>query len=132
MRISDWSSDVCSSDLGLLSGLWRRVALFWPRLRRELDRGRPELGHQDGDRAGGHLRSRRRRVGHAMEDQSVGDDLGERAANGTGADRGGDRCQHRNDFTLQRPLKWEESREGKECGIKCRSMWTPTHSKKKK
>src|SRR3546814_10696543 len=25
MRISDWSSDVCSSDLGTLSRLWRKV-----------------------------------------------------------------------------------------------------------
>src|SRR3546814_12394560 len=39
MRISDWSSDVCSSDLYLRFGepayyvqrdRWRRVAAFWP------------------------------------------------------------------------------------------------------
>src|SRR3546814_12943087 len=31
MRISDWSSDVCSSDLGVLFGLFAAINYWWPK-----------------------------------------------------------------------------------------------------
>src|SRR3546814_6183574 len=52
MRISDWSSDVCSSDLGrrLFAALVARRQA--PRLRLDRGRQRPALGALDGWRRG--------------------------------------------------------------------------------
>src|SRR3546814_12201627 len=100
MRISDWSSDVCSSDLplGAAAGLRqppRDVAL--------VERGEEE------QHAGGEARA----------------DLGQRTGHRLGL-RGGQAMEQR-----LLDARSEERRVGKECVSKCRSRWSPYHSKKK-
>src|SRR3546814_10021203 len=51
MRISDWSSDVCSSDLGFLAGCDRTVVLRWLHVIRHTAAGRRVR-----NRTVGHLR----------------------------------------------------------------------------
>src|SRR3546814_16124336 len=107
MRISDWSSDVCSSDLVLervahgvahdgglvgLGALAAVVALLDVLLRVV---PRPAgVGHEDGQAEAG--------------DEGSGEEANE------GVDRS------------------EERRVGKECVRTCRSRWSPYHSHKKK
>src|SRR3546814_12261810 len=103
MRISDWSSDVCSSDLPL----------------------QPPAEH--GGAQGGAL-DRHQQLHGREADRADADDgadprrpaLRGRAAAGDA--RGGDRLA---------PGRSEERRVGKECARPCRSRWLPYHSKKK-
>src|SRR3546814_6601705 len=95
MRISDWSSDVCSSDLKLPSesvrSTWSRAAVA-PN-RREIPRSAIVA------MARPHLPGRRPRLWHlAGNDES--------------------RC-------LYIQLRSEERRGGKECVSTCRSRWSP-------
>src|SRR3546814_17664865 len=103
MRISDWSSDVCSSDLGEDIDLIDRLraddfdfaALGW------LPVGRRDEG----------------RAGEASEDFDVGAIMLDLEPAGQFANR------HRS----------EERRVGKECVSTCRSRWSPyPYNKKKK
>src|SRR3546814_935250 len=48
MRISDWSSDVCSSDLGVASRAKDGDRAGEPRVRDDADRGGAALRHLDG------------------------------------------------------------------------------------
>src|SRR3546814_16391148 len=101
MRISDWSSDVCSSDLGQEDGDFRQVtddlldvaadvADFGELRRLDLDEGRLcQLGEAAGD-------------------------LGL-------ADAG--RADHQ-DVLRQHLVRSEERRVGKECVSTCRSRWS--------
>src|SRR3546814_12985672 len=98
MRISDWSSDVCSSDLGKTSELDRRAGIEHP----------PELLEQVGLRLLPPI-STRRRIGkvvaleierQAIERAALGESVGKRS---------------------------EERRVGKECVSTCRSRWSPYH-----
>src|SRR3546814_18836739 len=103
MRISDWSSDVCSSDLGaavlaagraipLLKGFEDDLLV----LGRNAD---PGIRYREGDHPVGGIQ-------HRMNPAPAA---------------GGNRCADRS----------EERRVGKECVSKCRSRWSPYHSKKK-
>src|SRR3546814_16376975 len=103
MRISDWSSDVCSSDLG----------------------GRAHPGIQQHD--AGHARiavrveeDRRGGVAEAPEHHFL--DLG--AVDDEGIDGGGDVGVERLEAGIGRS---EERRVGKECVSTCRSRWSPGH-----
>src|SRR3546814_6240516 len=97
MRISDWSSDVCSSDLAVLH---RRAALGAG----DGDDVRP-LREQPGER---NLRLRyAMRVRHR-------------------ADRVNDREVGREIF-VRIARRSEERRVGKECVSTCRSRWAPYH-----
>src|SRR3546814_16905235 len=97
MRISDWSSDVCSSDLGknnlrtwgrLLAYLYGQPGLMRLLLRDTFTYFRPNFHPwQHDDRA-----------------------LAARAL-----------------ATLSPPLRSEERRVGKECVRTCRSRWSPSH-----
>src|SRR3546814_12465235 len=102
MRISDWSSDVCSSDL----------ALELEQRERRLTR----LGHSPG------LHRHR----HALVTAQVGrrgvEDLGGPASLLGMADI------HPEQVAGKRS---EERRVGKECVSTCRSLWWPFHYKKK-
>src|SRR3546814_11496543 len=105
MRISDWSSDVCSSDLPervTEVGRWRREA--------------------EAKRSGG-------RIGNAEPTseetvQTIDIRGGHRAA-----------CEGRlpkhQDETAVMTKRSEERRVGKECVSTCRSRWSPDHYKKK-
>src|SRR3546814_18819356 len=107
MRISDWSSDVCSSDLlrlptGIASaprdGAGERLAR---QLQTDPDRRRGERQQQEPEG--------RPRLPVVAGDELRVDRLGEPA----------------------RILRSEERRVGKECVSTCRSRWSPYHSKKK-
>src|SRR3546814_12584128 len=114
MRISDWSSDVCSSDLIDIGpgeragkGRVRRQAEASARLRRQLDLlDRPRLP------LGGLAADVLRR--EAVEQAVV-------------------RRMHRDKLALQMRRAFadldrsEERRVGKECVRKCRSRWSPYH-----
>src|SRR3546814_14540111 len=100
MRISDWSSDVCSSDLG------GRVAVDGE-----------AAGHREGllsGEVGVHLRG----GGGAVANCGGGDGAG--LAAGGEVDHAVAAVQHR---------RSEERRVGKECVRTCRSRWPPYHYK---
>src|SRR3546814_16414022 len=108
MRISDWSSDVCSSDLVLAHGL-DQVPADHPRVEggerhRQHDPGQDEptrkhcLEHRLPDR------DARRRSPSELEPEDVEEQVRERS---------------------------EERREGKECVSTSKSRWWTDHKKKK-
>src|SRR3546814_14726562 len=102
MRISDWSSDVCSSDLG-----WPEAGLLQP--------------HHT---AAGLVGRERGRVAVALDDVGVLADHPE-PGTVTGLRVLVDGC-------IGPQVRSEERRVGKECVSTCRSRWSPYHSKKKK
>src|SRR3546814_2236032 len=99
MRISDWSSDVCSSDLRIEAG----AAVLVDRDRRAGDGRHPQRAEQrrqdQVDRDEG---------AHAVADRE------------TAQEKRGDRRPGK-------PVRSEERRVGKECGSTCRSRWSPNH-----
>src|SRR3546814_11079395 len=100
MRISDWSSDVCSSDLALAVDLLGDVG------RGQLAIMRLAAGHRHG----------------VVEQNLVGDvDLG--------GDRGAQRQQAGMEIGAVPEIgeRSEERRVGKECVSTCRSRWSPYH-----
>src|SRR3546814_13226546 len=107
MRISDWSSDVCSSDLEQAPGRpapARGVFLFGDGIG-TLAQTRENAGN----------RTNRGNARHEDEDDPARADAApDRAAVGARAARS------------------EERRVGKECVRKCRSRWSPHHSQNKK
>src|SRR3546814_20306321 len=106
MRISDWSSDVCSSDLGF--GYRGQQPL---RLRRAGGETVPPAGH--------HYRA----MWQGPAQVGVQDrDLGAVRADAAFELRLGRLLQHH---------RSEERRVGKEGVSTCRSRWTPHHEKKK-
>src|SRR3546814_17675800 len=123
MRISDWSSDVCSSDLGFLasqSGLWQAHLQ------------RIELGLRAG-RGSDHPRGRyqtrtlllpvlRRDVGSLSRHPAHSHDLRQQFPEGLAA--------HRLQLHVF-ALRSEERRVGEECVRTCRSRWAPLHEKQK-
>src|SRR3546814_12387761 len=102
MRISDWSSDVCSSDLLRDGG---RIALA---LRKPFVEGPP------GGEVAVHRIMRRGLVGEKVRMDAAPDHLGQ--------DLGG--------VAEQAHRRSEERRVGKECGSTCRSRLSPDHEKK--
>src|SRR3546814_12435798 len=104
MRISDWSSDVCSSDLEHWLLLERRRVGY-------ADRAPFALGadvHEGGARFGGE-----------QVPGLLGRDVAGVAVGGAGFEVCG--IAHRS----------EERRVGKGCVRTCRSLWSPDHEKKK-
>src|SRR3546814_15279802 len=105
MRISDWSSDVCSSDLPLSLMAERigreKAERIWRRSRQAVDA----------------LRERTERLGLAVD----GATRGSIYLDGNVLDAGG--LAHE---------RSEERRVGKGCVSTCRSRWAPYHLKKKK
>src|SRR3546814_11674235 len=108
MRISDWSSDVCSSDLHDVQQL------------EAIDVGVALGGHQ------GDLRVQKLllRIQHVENRPGTDALLGTHALERQLVRLDSDRL--RLDF-----LRSEERRVGKECVSTCRSRWSPCHSKKK-
>src|SRR3546814_12684183 len=119
MRISDWSSDVCSSDL---SDLGRRQ--------------RHAVGRAARLAAGGHIAARIGFVEILLEMQPqyierIGAVVGIGDAHGA-ADRLGLGIERRTDRVIGTVLpiiraRPEERRVGKECVSTCRSRWSPYH-----
>src|SRR3546814_13339176 len=130
MRISDWSSDVCSSDLRL-AGDERREAVT-ERGQNDADGQRPKncreyaLGpenvaelphngqrHRRGKHEGGQNPSRLR----CGQTQIF-------------SDQGNGRDEHRLEGRVDEDGRSEERRVGKECVRRCRSRWSPYPEKK--
>src|SRR3546814_18054157 len=98
MRISDWSSDVCSSDLGILL------------LRVAVDRGEEDIGAVIEYRLGA--------VAVVVVDIEDGD------TPGTGVDEG---LRGDGGVVEEAVARSAERRVGKECVSKCRSRGSPDH-----
>src|SRR3546814_5307555 len=101
MRISDWSSDVCSSDLRAFS-----LPIGSPRQHDVTAAG--EKAGQAVERLAAH--DHRRAAGDALEMPKVGGEVpGELAV------------------LADHAIRSEERRVGKECVSTCRSRWSPYH-----
>src|SRR3546814_14187709 len=101
MRISDWSSDVCASDLG------------------ELRHRQPEIGEGADDRDDDR--------DHAREDRAADKEMTEthvESPRPTGAGKISGSEREEASCRLERS---EERRVGKECVSTCRSRWSPYH-----
>src|SRR3546814_14188413 len=99
MRISDWSSDVCSSDLGFSGvGEFGQTTLSPLQIRHSAARRTPDLHFYE---------SASPSVGALVADPRVNVLL--RPSNCVAAERS------------------EERRVGKECVSTCRSRWSPSH-----
>src|SRR3546814_12529336 len=109
MRISDWSSDVCSSDLLLAAG----VALFDDLPDREYLIARDRLFL---------IGLRQRLLNLAL--LGAGDLHGDRMRDAAALDR---RDQLPLAIVEQQADRSEERRVGKECVSTCRSRWSPYH-----
>src|SRR3546814_13636963 len=113
MRISDWSSDVCSSDLqiGIFVGIAEPL----------------RVEHRGAQRIADILR-------RAGEQRGIEDARQDRVdANLLAAQVARDRQGHADDAALRRGvggLRSEERRGGKECVSTCRSRWSPYHLQK--
>src|SRR3546814_14558619 len=110
MRISDWSSDVCSSDLAQYKPLTKATAMagnetgrFTPSNLESVHRR--DMGKTAAYREGNTLMSDYVNAGRNLKDTLPNSGTGERS---------------------------EERRVGKECCSQCRSRWSPMHEKKKK
>src|SRR3546814_12633205 len=124
MRISDWSSDVCSSDLPRPGEVGRLSHALLPRARRAAGSG--------GD-ASGTLRARQgdaglRRQGHRPQPGRRPAGLSHEGI------EGGDGAMTATPPLTTPPLttRSEERRVGRECVRTCRSRWSTDHSKKNK
>src|SRR3546814_15397797 len=100
MRISDWSSDVCSSDLAFKMGAGTAI------------KGRPQQdtrrhGKQDCSHGLGDV-AKRRKLQNGVTVRAAGRNLIR-----------GYKCEVK--------TRSEESRVGKECVSTCRSRWSPAH-----
>src|SRR3546814_14027325 len=105
MRISDWSSDLCSSDLGVA----------------EVPAAHGLLGDMDRRVAGG-----AECVGHAIGVMRRAMEGQEDVSHCRFLPR-----FHRNARTGLAAERSEERRGGKECGSTCRFRWWPAHKKTK-
>src|SRR3546814_12674249 len=111
MRISDWSSDVCSSDLGLLQSEKVNTAIIFCNRKtavRELAKSLQRHGYAAGEIHGDMDQSSR----IAELDRFKNGDINILVASDVAA-RGLDRSEGR--------------RVGKECVSTCRSRWSPYH-----
>src|SRR3546814_11668914 len=128
MRISDWSSDVCSSDLnGVLELLWvaapasqrllsiRCVLLIWRKYPERLI----NLSLTTAVRINHVSIGRVRRIRRGASDLLAVTDS---AINGS---------MSTSDMQLSRADRSEERRDGKECVSRCSSRWSAYHSKNK-
>src|SRR3546814_14590629 len=104
MRISDWSSDVCSSDLLLFLGSWRSTVIIVASIPLAI------LGAIIGLAATGQTLNVMTLSGLALAIGILVDDA---------------------TVTIENINRSEERRVGKECVSTCRSRWPPSHKKKK-
>src|SRR3546814_13624796 len=112
MRISDWSSDVCSSDLSSTSSSTRRFA-------------RLSAGRSQGVTPGQPVRAPEGLVGRIYE-------AGPNTANVLLLTDPENIVPVRRTRDNVAGIRSEERRVGTECVSTCRSRWSPHHKKKKK
>src|SRR3546814_13456371 len=125
MRISDWSSDVCSSDLQARLEIGERLAEFAVAGLRQARYLVAQSG-LDREARGGTPGSGQEKFGAFFLDPHI-----------VGGKRHLDAVFGQRDMAVEdveRALgteRSEERRVGKECVSTCRSRWSPYHSKKK-
>src|SRR3546814_15943700 len=118
MRISDWSSDVCSSDLQDRTGAEGEGAAFRQRFASHGNRGPQNCAH---DRPHAEASQQQAEDGRSAVERIARKNGRQRPypaaakPERAGADQGS-----------------EERRGGKECARTCRYRWAPDHSKKKR
>src|SRR3546814_11532679 len=110
MRISDWSSDVCSSDLAIVG---QRLHVPAGQLRRKIVKCH-------GPSPFAKIRSCRAKSRHPSAQRLPRGISTSLDANGT-----------LDPQSLQSESRSEERRVGTECVSTCRSRWSPSHYKKK-
>src|SRR3546814_2124932 len=118
MRISDWSSDVCSSDLAVLGGVHVERG-------DELDVTDVVAAEHDVHEAGHAIA----RIGVLVVAEALNQGAGAVAHACDGkADSGGHCCSSWERAWLRSDsMRSEERRVGKECVSTCRSRWSPYH-----
>src|SRR3546814_18799774 len=104
MRISDWSSDVCSSDLQKIAAL----TAFHGEQSREVIRANRERLAIERRQQQAILAEQRNGIQQQLEAASAAEDVRNQIAE----------------------VRSEERRVGKECVSTCRSRWSPYHKKK--
>src|SRR3546814_20587360 len=126
-RISDWSSDVCSSDLGLLPETALDAAGLATHLRAVFERTGQDDRHGEAEDW---------RIRQPGEDRGRQDRLAEESRDDADDDHGADHDDaaraflsgYRHVFQRGRQLvRSEERRGGKEGVSTCRSRWSPYH-----
>src|SRR3546814_13181027 len=139
MRISDWSSDVCSSDLlvGFTSAFPTAERMALAKKVKSHEDGPGFTGKAPGgpsrwnpDKSGDYIPLKHALVAEVIYDQVSSD----RFRHGTKLlrwrpDKAPAQCTR---DQLIHEVRSEERRVGKECVSTCRSRWSPYHSKKKK
>src|SRR3546814_20894454 len=103
MRISDWSSDVCSSDLRRVGKAEKRTSADYPVVQYPVQGAACHLRLSFGQVAGGEMCF----SFASMRFQPI--------------------AQIRSAFALKGDFRSEERRVGQECVSTCRSRWVPTH-----
>src|SRR3546814_9457469 len=129
MRISDWSSDVCSSDLELTdsdgddSDSLLSIAII-----DDVPTARPDTDAVAEDAPGGATGNVLTGAGTTNTPGSA-DTPGADGAAVTGVAAGMSAAAVSGNFgaALGGSYRTEERRVGKECGSKCRSRWSPYH-----
>src|SRR3546814_14606234 len=126
MRISDWSSDVCSSDLPDLyrfPGQLRRYFLDYPVMAGNRHKFSAKLATENAAsgiaKGSGQRAATQRRIDM---DRAIGNDFGTRA-NAGGEKQVATLCRH----LLARPHRSETRSVGTEGVSRGRSLWTPWH-----
>src|SRR3546814_14768712 len=112
MRISDWSSDVCSSDLGVLIALFHDAGYI--RRRGDSAANGAEFTLTHVHRSGEFLRDYLPTIGYGRDAAKA-----RQIVHFTGYEIALDQIQVRD--------RSEERRVGKECVSTCRSRWSPYH-----
>src|SRR3546814_16753610 len=107
MRISDWSSDVCSSDLIAVAAIHCLIKVRLLSFRRKPGRGAATLAVDD----------HQRQFRHDRKANSFPFEGNARTGGGSNAELARIACADRS----------EERRVGKECVSKCRSRWSQYH-----
>src|SRR3546814_11263372 len=108
MRISDWSSDVCSSDLLIWSDIPNNRMMRWLE-----DDGHVSVFRQPSNYTNGNTFDRQGRLLSCEHDS-----------------RRVTRTAHDGTITVILDKRSEERRVGKECVSTCRSRWSPYHCNK--
>src|SRR3546814_20841583 len=104
MRISDWSSDVCSSDLGEAAHQQARPVRRLQSRMRDADAAREYAVDAEAEQ----ISAQHIVIGHQSR-KAAGND------------------QHGNAVIADGAQRSEERRVGKECVSTCRSRWSPYH-----
>src|SRR3546814_17962210 len=121
MRISDWSSDVCSSDLG---AILNEVEV-------DQDGNSYSMVLQDGGRNEAAVSQEGDDNQSFVVQQGISNSTGN-AGTSTGIMQIGDDNFSSVNKATSNNARSEERRVGKECVSTCRSRWSPNHKKKNK